>query len=59
MLTKYCSETKDEANLKWLSLIVKALGDILVKSTDVTILQRGSSFLRFYIALCKETILKE
>ena len=59
MLTKFSSESKDEVGLKWISLIVKALCDILTLSTDVNILQRGSSFLRFYIALCKDTIIKE
>ena len=58
MLIKYCNENKDEQNLMWISLIVKALCNILIKSNDVTILQRGCSLLRFYIALCKDIILK-
>ena len=58
MLIKYCNENKDEQNLVWISLIVKALCNILIKSTDVTILQRGCSLLRFYIALCKDIIIK-
>lgn len=59
MLTKYSSESGDDQNLKWISLIVKALCDILIRTSDVTILQRGCSFLRFYIALCKNTIIQE
>ncbi|MCQ2817892.1 MAG: hypothetical protein MJ252_11565 [archaeon] len=59
MLTKFSSETHNETNLKWISLIVKVLADILISSTDVNVLQSGSSFLRFYIALCKDTIVKE
>ena len=59
MLIKYCKENKDEQNLIWISLIVKALCDILIKSNDVTILQRGSSLLRFYIALCNDIIIKQ
>ena len=58
MLIKYCNENKDEQNLMWISLIIKALCNILIKSNDVTILQRGCSLLRFYIALCKDIILK-
>ncbi len=58
MLIKYCNENKDEQNLVWISLIVKALCNILIKSSDVTILQRGCSLLRFYIALCKDIIIK-
>ena len=58
MLIKYCNENKDEQNLVWVSLIIKALCDILILSNDVTILQRGCSLLRFYIALCKDTIIK-
>ena len=59
MLIKYCSENKDSNNLMWISLIIKALCDILILTNDVTILQRGSSLLRFYIALCKDTIIKQ
>ena len=59
MLIKYCSENKDSNNLIWISLIIKALCDILILTNDVTILQRGSSLLRFYIALCKDTIIKQ
>jgi len=58
MLIKYCKENNDEQNLIWISLIVKALCYILIKSNDVTILQRGCSLLRFYIALCKDVIIK-
>ena len=58
MLIKYCKENNDEQNLIWISLIVKALCNILIKSNDVTILQRGCSLLRFYIALCKDVIIK-
>ena len=58
MLIKYCKENNDEQNLIWISLMVKALCNILIKSNDVTILQRGCSLLRFYIALCKDVIIK-
>ena len=58
MLIKYCNENKDQQNLIWISLIVKALCNILIKTNDVTILQRGCSLLRFYIALCKDIIIK-
>ena len=59
MLIKYCNENKDENNLMWITLIVKSLCDILLLSNDVTILQHGSSLLRFYIALCKDIIIKQ
>ena len=59
MLIKYCSENKDENNLMWITLIVKSLCDILLLSNDVTILQHGCSLLRFYIALCKDIIIKQ
>ena len=59
MLIKYCADNKDERNLMWISLIIKALCDILLLTNDVTILQRGASLLRFYIALCKDTIIKQ
>ena len=59
MLIKYCNENKDDTNLIWISLIVKSLCDILLLSNDVTILQHGCSLLRFYIALCKNIILRQ
>ena len=59
MLIKYCSENKDANNLMWITLIVKSLCDILLLSNDVTILQHGCSLLRFYIALCKDIIIKQ
>ena len=59
MLIKYCNENKDENNLIWITLIVKSLCDILLLSNDVTILQHGCSLLRFYIALCKNIIIKQ
>ena len=59
MLIKYCNENKDDTNLIWIALIVKSLCDILLLSNDVTILQRGCSLLRFYIALCKNIILRQ
>ena len=58
LLIKYCHDNNDTNNLNWIALIVKALCDILLLSTDVTILQRGCSLLRFYIPYCKNTILK-
>ena len=60
MLIKYCHENNDSnsANLMWISLIIKALCDILLLSNESTILQKGCSLLRFYIALCKDTIIK-
>jgi hypothetical protein len=59
MLIKYCNENKDENNLIWITLIVKSLCDILLLSNDTTILQHGCSLLRFYIALCKDIIIKQ
>ena len=59
MLIKYCNENKDNTNLIWIALIVKSLCDILLLSNDVTILQHGCSLLRFYIALCKNIILRQ
>jgi hypothetical protein len=53
---KYCVEIKDTANLYWISVIVNILSEITLKSNDVQILQRSTSFLRFYIPLCKTTI---
>lgn len=53
---KYCVEINDKVNLYWISVIVNVLCDIMIKSSDIQILQRASSFLRFYIALCKDTI---
>ena len=59
MLIKYCNENKDTNNLMWVTLIVKSLCDILLLSNDVSILQHGCSLLRFYIALCKDVIIKQ
>ena len=59
MLIKYCNENKDDTNLIWIALIVKSLCDILLLSNDVSILQHGCSLLRFYIALCKNIILRQ
>ena len=58
MLIKYCHDNNDSTNLMWISLIIKALCDILMLSSESTILQKGCSLLRFYIALCKDTIIK-
>ena len=58
MLIKYCHDNNDSTNLMWISLIIKALCDILLLSNESTILQKGCSLLRFYIALCKDTIIK-
>lgn len=58
MLTKYCVSVKDYENLGWIGLIVNVLCDILLKTHDIQILQRGTSFLRFYVPLCKDLILK-
>ena len=58
MLIKYCHDNNDNTNLMWISLIIKALCDILLLSNETKILQKGCSLLRFYIALCKETIIK-
>ena len=57
MLIKYC-DNNDSTNLMWISLIIKALCDILLLSNESTILQKGCSLLRFYISLCKDTIIK-
>jgi hypothetical protein len=59
ILTKYCHETGDKENMAWISLITNVICDILVKSSDMQILQRGSSFLRLYIPLCKEEVVKK
>ena len=59
MLTKYCAETGDKQNINWISMIVNVICEILIKSNDITILQRGTSFLRFYIPLCKDIIEKQ
>ena len=59
MLMKYCVETGDKENLNWIGLIANVLCEILIKSTDIQILQRGTSFLRFYVALCKEIIIQQ
>lgn len=53
---KYCVSIKDTENLNWISLIVNVICEILNKSNDVQIIQKGTSFLRFYVPLCKETI---
>lgn len=53
---KYCVEINDSANLYWISVIVDVLCEIILKSNDIQILQRATSFLRFYIPLCKTTI---
>ena len=53
---KYCVEINDKNNLYWISVIVNVLCEIMLKSNDIQILQRATSFLRFYIPLCKETI---
>ena len=44
MLMKYCVETGDNENLNWIGLIANVLCEILIKSTDIQILQRGTSF---------------
>ena len=53
---KYCVEINDTQNLYWISVIVNVLCEIILKTNDVQILQRATSFLRFYIPLCKTTI---
>jgi hypothetical protein len=53
---KYCVEINDTANLYWISVIVNVISEITLKSNDVQILQRATSFFRFYIPLCKSTI---
>lgn len=59
MLMKYCVSINDQENLNWISLIVTVICDILIKSQDVQILQKGTSFLRFYVPLCKDIITKK
>ncbi len=59
MLMKYCVSINDQENLNWISLIVTVICDILIKSNDVQILQKGTSFLRFYVPLCKDIINKK
>ena len=58
MLTKYCVLVKDIENLKWISLVVNVLCDILIKSKDSQILIKGTSFLRFYVPMCKGIIIE-
>ena len=43
MLIKYCHDNNDSTNLMWISLIIKALCDILLLSNETTILQKGCS----------------
>lgn len=59
MLTKFCHETKDKENIVWIAMISNVICEIMIKTNDMQILQRGSSFLRFYIPLCKEEIEKQ
>jgi hypothetical protein len=40
-------------------MITNVICEILIKSNDMQILQRGTSFLRFYIPMCKDTILNK
>jgi hypothetical protein len=37
-------------------MITNVICEILIKSNDMQILQRGTSYLRFYIPLCKDAI---
>ena len=53
---KYCVGIDDKRNLYWISVIVNVLCEIILKTNDIQILQRATSFLRFYIPLCKDTI---
>lgn len=53
---KYCVSTKDFDNLHWISMIVNVICEILLKSNDVQIIQKGTSLLRFYVPMCKEII---
>lgn len=58
MLTKYCVLVNDKDNLRWISLVVNVLCDILIKSKDSQILIKGTDFLRFYVPMCKDLILE-
>ena len=52
MLTKFCVNTGDNENIVWIAMIVNVICDILTKSNDIQILQKGTSFLRIYYILC-------
>lgn len=56
ILTKFCVATNDKDNLMVIGLIVNVICDILIKTNDIQILQRGTALLRFYIPLCSEII---
>ena len=47
---------KEKSNLNWVFVLGNILCDISLKTDDIQILLRISSFLRFYISLCKESI---
>jgi hypothetical protein len=55
-LTKFCHETGDKENIQWIAMITNVVCQILIKTNDMQILQRGTSYLRFYIPLCKDII---
>jgi hypothetical protein len=52
-------ETRDKENLMWIGLITNVIGDIIIKTSDMTIMQRGTAFLRFYIPLCSDVIIAQ
>lgn len=53
---KYCVSIGDKDNLNWIAMIVNVICDILSKTSDIQIIQKGTSLLRFYVPLCKELI---
>lgn len=59
ILTKYSVEAKDTQSLIWVSLIVKVICEILVRSDESSILTRGTAFLKIYIPTCVDTIIAQ
>ena len=53
---KYCVSINDKENLNWIAMIINVICDILNKTYDIQIIQKGTSLLRFYVPLCKEII---
>lgn len=56
---KYCVSANDTENLNWIAVIVNVICDILNKSNDIQIIQKGTSLLRFYVPMCKDLIEKK
>jgi len=56
---KFCVKTNDKENLNWIAIIVNVICDILNKTKDIQIIQKGTSLLRYYVPLCKDVIEKK